>query len=146
VPVSDLTSIEDKKMNMISKIFSISAISVAFIASPVVQADDLQTLKNMERERSSLIETLLDLNMTPADRSSIIDNKVRRLVDLERMVLRDGRLDGNTHFLVRRAFADYDMTFLAHTSVENDQAVVGHWLNQVGLSNAAIFSAGKGIR
>jgi hypothetical protein len=111
-----------------------------------VQADELQTLKNLERERSSLIGIFLDSTLSTEQRNQKISAKTRRLVDLERMVLRDGRLDGNTDILVRRAFKDYDMTFLAHASVEQQKYVSGHWFDLVGLSNSAILNAKRGIR
>jgi serine phosphatase RsbU (regulator of sigma subunit) len=110
------------------------------------QADALQTLKNLERERSSLIALLLDNSLKAEQRNQKIASKTRRLVDLERMVLRDSRLEGNTHTLVRRAFNDYDRTFLAHASVEQNKHVSGHWFDLVGLSNAAILNAQRGIR
>ena len=110
------------------------------------QADDLQTLKNLERERSSLISLLLDTKLSADQRNLKLASKTRRLVDLERMVLRDSRLEGNTHTLVRRAFKDYDMTFLAHASVEQKKYVSGHWFDLVGLSTASILNAKKGIR
>lgn len=110
------------------------------------QADDLQTLKNLERERSSLIGLLLDNKLSADQRNQKIAAKARRLVDLERIVLRDSRLEGHTHTLVRRAFKDYDMTFLAHASVEQKKYVTGHWFDQIGLSNAAILNAQRGIR
>jgi len=121
------------------------ALFVLVLHTPVY-ADDLQTLKNLERERSSLIALLLDSSMSAEQRNLKISSKTRRLVDLERMVLRDSRLEGNTHTLVRRAFKDYDMTFLAHASVEQNKYVTGHWFDLVGLSNAAILKAKRGIR
>lgn len=111
-----------------------------------VQADELQTLKNLERERSSLIALLLDNKLTADQRNLKISSKTRRLVDLERIVMRDSRLEGNTHTLVRRAFKDYDMTFLAHASVEQKKYVSGHWFDLVGLSTASILNSKKGIR
>jgi len=112
----------------------------------MVMADDLQTLKNLERERTGFIEAVLDTTLTAEQRNKKIEAKTRRLVDLERMALRDRRLEGKTDPMVRRAFKNYDMTFLAHASVEQDQHIAGHWYDQVGLSNEAILNARKGIR
>lgn len=117
----------------------VSQISSAF-------ADDLQTLKNLERERSSLIQVFLDRSLSAEQRNKKILAKTRRLVDLERIALRDSRLEGHTDALVRRAFKDYERTFLAHASVEQRQHVAGHWFDQIGLSNSAILNARKGIR
>ena len=57
----------------------------------------------MERERALLIETLLDGEITPAERQVRIEAAQRRLLDLERMVLRDDKLVGRNTPQVRRA-------------------------------------------
>mgnify|MGYP000556522175 CR=1 FL=1 len=132
-----------KTMNQLISLFILGAVLLISIQA---QADDLQTLKNLERERSNLITTLLDENLEPEQRHKHVESKVRRLVDLERIVMRDTRLEGNTHFLVRRAYKDYDLTFLTHASVEKKQAVVGLWVNQIGLSDTDILTSTRGIR
>ena len=121
-------------------------IITTMLSSISTQADDLQSLKNLERERSNMIEILLDENLEAEQRQARIESKVRRLVDLERMVMRDSRLEGNTHLLVQRTFKNYDLSFLAHASVESKQAVVGLWMNEIGLSDAAILASYIGVR
>jgi len=133
-------------MKTLKNIIGTSILGAILLGNITAQADDLQTLKNLERERSNMIETLLDSKLAVDQRRTRIENKVRRLVDLERMVMRDSRLEGNTHNLVVRAFKNYDLTFLAHASVENDQEVVGHWMHEIGLSNEAILASNRGIR
>lgn len=133
-----------KRFTYKSGIFFLAFFALLQVSS--ARADDLQTLKNLERERSSLIGIFLDSALSTEQRNQKISVKTRRLVDLERMVLRDGRLEGNTDILVRRAFKHYDMTFLAHASVEQQKYVSGHWFDLVGLSNASILNARKGIR
>ncbi len=118
-----------------------TTLTVTAMFASHVQADELQTLRNLERERAILIETMLDADLNSEKRQAQIEHSVRRLVDLERMVLRDSRLEGNTDTLVRRAFNNYDLTFLAHASMESKQSIVGHWFDQVGLSNNDILSS-----
>jgi len=132
--------------NLIRKVSTMLVTTVLVSHGTMVMADDLQTLKNLERERTGFIEAVLDTTLTAEQRNKKIESKTRRLVDLERMALRDRRLEGKTDPMVRRAFKSYDMTFLAHASVEQDQHIAGHWYDQIGLSNEAILNARKGIR
>jgi len=99
------------------------------------------TLENMERERAILIETLLAPNMTAEERQAKIASYQRRLVDLERMTLRDKSLEGETRAPVRKAFDNYDLTFLVHASTEKNATIVDHWLEQVGVSTHTLMSA-----
>ena len=120
--------------------------TVMTITSADVTADELQTLRNLERERAQVIDTLLDPDLVSEQRRARIDGKTRRLVDLERMVIRDPKLEGHTHNMVKRAFADFDLTFLAHASVEQNAPIAGHWFAKVGLGNKALMRAQRGIR
>lgn len=110
------------------------------------QADALQSLKNMERERAEMIQAFLDTDVTPIQRQQAIAASERHLVDLERMVLRDDELLGNTSRLVRLTFKNYDLSFLVHAAAEARHASIEHWLAEVGLSNQAILEATVGPR
>jgi hypothetical protein len=104
------------------------------------------TLENLERERAIVIETLLAPNMTAVDRQAKIESYKRRLVDLERMTLRDKKIEGETRPAVRKAFENYDLTFLVHASTEKNATLVDHWLEQVGVSTHTLMSARMGRR
>ena len=104
------------------------------------------TVENLERERAHLIETFLNPTASPAERQGKIETTTRRLVDLERMVLRDDSLKGRNTPAVRKAFANYDLTFLVHASLENNHALLDHWLETVGLSTETVMAARKGRR
>lgn len=110
------------------------------------KAENIQTVKNMERERADVINTLLDQSLSAEDRNRKINMKLRRLVDLERMVLRDSNLEGNTDVKVRRVFQNYDLSFLAHGSIEQNKTVAHHWLDQVGLDQDTILNGVPGAR
>lgn len=104
------------------------------------------TLDNLERERALLIEAMLDPALAPADRQARVESEQRRLVDLERMVLRDESLKGRNTPTVRKAFANYDLTFLVHASLEKKVSLVDNWLDQVGVSTNTLMAARKGRR
>lgn len=111
-----------------------------------VQADDLRSLENLERERARLIATALDPQMNNVKRQQQLQLQSRTMVDLERMVLRDDRLIGVKAPTVVRAFKHYDLTFLSHASVEAKQHIVDFWLQQQGLTTERVRSAAVGFR
>lgn len=104
------------------------------------------TLENMERERAILLETILSGDMDPNERESRIQVARTRLVDLERMVLRDKKLIGRNTPAVRAAFDNYDLTFLVHASTEKGRSIADHWLGEVGVSTTALMNARMGRR
>ena len=124
------------------KIAAVAAAGLA-MATGFAHAD---TLDNLERERALLVEAMLDPALSPSDRQARIENEQRRLVDLERMVLRDDQLKGKNTPTVRKAFANYDLTFLVHASMEKKVTLVDNWLDQVGISTNTLMAARKGRR
>lgn len=126
----------------ISSIIAVAAAGLTFGAG-IAKAD---TLDNLERERALLIEAFLDPGLAPADRQARVEAEQRRLVDLERMVLRDDSLKGRNTPTVRKAFSNYDLTFIVHASLEKKVALVDTWLDQVGISTGSLMAARKGRR
>ncbi|MDH3594817.1 MAG: hypothetical protein OEM93_08220 [Rhodospirillales bacterium] len=104
------------------------------------------TVENLERERAIAIEALLSPNMDPAERQSSTEIARTRLVDLERMVLRDDGLRGRNTPAVRSAFENYDLSFLVHASIEKNRSLIDHWLEQVGVTTNSLMSARIGRR
>ena len=99
------------------------------------------TVENLERERAILIDTMLDADVTPAEREAKIETSRNRLVDLERMVLRDDSLVGVNTPTVKRAFSNYDLTFLIHAATEKEMSVIDNWLEQMGITTQSLMSA-----
>ena len=120
-----------------------TAIAIVAATASVAAAGPLE---NLERERAILVDTLLDPELAPGDRQAKVEIAKARLVDLERIVLRDDGLVGRNTPTVRRAFANYDLTFLVHASLENNTAVIDTWLGEVGVSTAALMTARQGRR
>ena len=120
-------------------------ITVAIFAAAIGGAA-AGTLENMERERAILLETILSGDMNAAERESRIQVAKTRLVDLERMVLRDKKLIGRNTPAVRAAFDNYDLTFLVHASTEKSRSIADHWLGEVGVSTTALMNARMGRR
>ena len=117
------------------------AAAAALLASVAATAH-AGTLENLERERAMLLESLL----TPEERHEKVALSSHRLVDLERMVLRDKSLVGKNRPVVRKAFENYDLTFLVHASTEKNLSLVDLWLEQVGVSTHSLMNARIGRR
>jgi len=125
-----------------SLIFTLAGLAVTLAAGAATAG----TLENMERERALMIEAMLDPSLGPAERQTRFETSQRRLVDLERMVLRDDSLKGRNTPAVRRAYANYDLTFLVHAGLEKKMAPSDLWLEQVGVSTQSLMAAKKGFR
>jgi len=99
------------------------------------------SIENLERERTILIESMLTPEMTAEDRQAKMGIAMHRLLDLERIALRDKSLVGRNTPAIKRAFANYDLTFLIHASVEKKRSLADHWLEQVGITQQDVLSA-----
>ena len=104
------------------------------------------TLENLERERAIVLDAYLDQALKPVERQSKMQISRTRLIDLERMVLRDKSLAGKNTPRVRKAFDNYDLTFLVHASTEANRGVLDHWLEQVGVSTHSLMNTRLGRR
>ncbi|MFC3121582.1 hypothetical protein [Agaribacter flavus] len=109
-------------------------------------ADKLLSLKNLERQRAHLIQDMLSTRHAPEAKQKRLIQGQRQLIDMERMVIRDERLSQQNEQLVRRAFSDFEMTFLVHASAEKNKQPMQHWLDSVGFSSQAILTAQPGFR
>jgi hypothetical protein len=116
-----------------------TALALATLVSMASQAN-AGSIENLERERTILVENLLNTNMSAEERQAKMTISKRRLIDLERIALRDKSLVGRNTPAIKRAFANYDLTFLVHASVEKNRGLADHWLEQVGLSQQSVLS------
>ncbi len=117
---------------------TVAALAIAVGAAGAAQAGSIE---NLERERAITIETLLSPEMAPAERHAKIAVSKGRLVDLERIVLRDTSLAGRATPAVKKAFDSYDLTFLVHAATEKNLTVMDHWLEQLDLTAQSLTIA-----
>ena len=123
---------------------TLSIIATSMIASlNVAQAD---TLENMERQRAVMLEALLSPTVSFEQRVDKVEAAKIRLIDLERLVIRDDTLVQKNTPTVRQAFSNYDLTFLVHASAESSRSVVDHWLNELGINTDVVLNLKKGRR
>ena len=116
------------------------ATAAAFLCTAMAAgAAQAGSVENMERERAIMLQTMLDPNMTQEERHAKSTLSQKRLIDLERIVLRDKSLVGRNTPLVKRVFADYDTSFLVHAAAEKNLSVTDHWFEQLGLSAKSLM-------
>ena len=128
------------------KKYAATAALVALSFTITIQASHAGTLANLERERALLIETILSGDIKNDVRQQKVEIANARLIDLERMVLRDENLNGISTRSVHAAFKNYDLTFLIHASTEKNRSVADHWLGEIGLTTSALMNARMGRR
>ncbi len=131
-----------KSLKQILSPFVIATLLVLGISHGVTAG----TLENMERERAILLETMLSGDLDVAERQTRMNIARTRLVDLERMVLRDKSLINRNTPVVRAAFENYDLSFLVHASVEKNRGLADHWLSEIGISTQTLMNARMGRR
>ncbi len=119
---------------------------VATALLSTVNAANAGSLENLERERAMMMQALLSADLSAKDRQKKVALSRNRLIDLERMVMRDKKLVGRNTPAVRAAFESYDLTFLVHASMERERALLDHWLAQVGVSTQSLMNAEVGRR
>jgi hypothetical protein len=104
------------------------------------------SLENLERERALLVETLISGDLSDQERQKKVTLSRARLIDLERMVLRDKSLTRKNTPAIRAAFDNYDLTFLVHASVEKNRMLADHWLQEIGVSTQSLMNTRMGRR
>ena len=122
------------------------AAALFLLCSASISVAENRTLLNLERERSSLVDIITDEQLGPNEREQKIIISQRRLMDMERMVIRDDRLLGSKDPMVKKAFDHYDTTFLVHASAEANLHIVDFWLQQLQLDSKGVLSSKRGRR
>jgi hypothetical protein len=115
-------------------------------SSQLVNANELFTLKNLERERATLISDFLSSKLDSQQKQLRLQQRQRQLADMERMVLRDERLLSVKSTMVDNAFKQYDKTFLVHAGAEHKMSAMDQWLKNVNVTNESVLNARAGYR
>lgn len=124
-----------------------TCIALLCLCSPqLVNANELFTLKNLERERATLISEFLSTSLDSQEKQKRLQHRQRQLADMERMVLRDERLLSAKSSMVDNAFKEYDKTFLVHAGAEQQISAMNKWLKNVNVTNKSVLNARAGYR
>lgn len=104
------------------------------------------SLQNLERERAALVQDILNPELDVQTRINQLKKRQRHLTDMERMVMRDERLLHSNADFVKRAFDNYETTFLVHAGAEQKRSASEQWLASIKISNADIMNTQVGYR
>ena len=120
--------------------------TIVSLVSPQLLANSLFSLENLERERAAMLSAQFDSSLDLSQRQQKVQGIYRRLVDMERMVLRDDRITADNSSLAQNAFAKYELTFLVHSSAEKSLPPLSHWMSELQLTSDNILAAKTGHR
>ena len=121
-----------------TKILIKSTILLTLIISPY--AANANTIDNLERERAKALNLILDKSVSIGDRKSKLEKSKMRLLDLERMTINSKNINKNPSYQTIKAFEEFDLTFLVHSSLEKGKSLSLTWLEKIGLTTENLMS------
>jgi hypothetical protein len=110
------------------------------------KSNSLFTLENLERQRAVLLNNLTIKKLNSYERENKTKQLINRLVDLERMVLRDDRIAQSNSVMAKKAFQSYELTFLVHAASESKKSPMAHWLHSLKITDESIAKSKSGAR
>ena len=124
-----LTNLKGNKM---SKFNIVISIMLSFIIINHAKANPVDAL---ERERSKLLQHVLNKNISIGDRKKNIDKSKMKLLDLERITINNKNISKNPSYQTIKAFENFDLTFLIHASLEKEKSLSILWFETLGLTS-----------
>ena len=110
---------------------------LSFIICSQANANSIDTL---ERERAKTLNLILDKSISIGERKKRLEISKMRLLDLERMAINDKNINKNPNHRTIKAFENFDLTFLVHSSLEKDKPISLIWLEKIGLTTENLMS------
>ena len=112
-------------------------ILLSIIICSQANANSIDTL---ERERAKTLNLILDKSISIGERKKRLEISKMRLLDLERMTINDKDINKNPNHRTIKAFENFDLTFLVHSSLEKDKPISLIWLEKIGLTTENLMS------
>ena len=88
----------------------------------------------LERERANTINLILDKTISITERNNKLEKIKLKLLDMERMIINNKNINKNPSYQTVKAFENFELTFLAHSSIERDKSIAITWLEKIGLT------------
>ena len=98
------------------------------------------SIDTLERERAKTLNLILDKSISIGERKKRLEISKMRLLDLERMTINDKNINKNPNHRTIKAFENFDLTFLVHSSLEKDKPISIMWLEKIGLTTENLMS------
>ena len=92
------------------------------------------SIDSLERERAKTLNLVLDKSISIGERKKRLEISKMRLLDLERMTINDKNINKNPNYRTIKAFENFDLTFLVHSSLEKNKPISLIWLEKIGLT------------
>ena len=112
-------------------------ILLSIIICSQAKANSIDTL---ERERAKTLNLILDKSISIGERKKRLEISKMRLLDLERMTINDKNINKNPNHRTIKAFENFDLTFLVHSSLEKDKPISLIWFEKIGLTTENLMS------
>ena len=129
-----------------NKILIAASLIFSAITGVQAKANPLFTLENLERERAVFLNNLTTTKLNAHQREQQANHIIKRLIDMERMVLRDDRIAMSNSIMAKNAFEHYELTFLVHAGSESKKAPMAHWLHALNITDESIHKSKSGAR
>mgnify|MGYP001156974949 FL=1 len=110
---------------------------LSFIICSQANANSIDTL---ERERAKTLNLILDKSISIGERKKRLEISKMRLLDLERMTINDKNINKNPNHRTIKAFENFDLTFLVHSSLEKEKPISVIWLEKIGFTTENLMS------
>ncbi|MDX2366849.1 MAG: hypothetical protein QNK36_00300 [Colwellia sp.] len=133
-------------MKNLSKTLAAITVIISMTSNVNAKTNSLFTLENLERQRAALLENLTTKQVSFYQREQETKHLIKRLVDLERMVLRDDRIAASNSIMAKKAFQSYELTFLVHAGSESKKSPMAHWLYSLKITDESIANSSAGAR
>ena len=98
------------------------------------------SIDTLERERAKVLNLVLDKNISIGDRKKNLQKSKMRLLDIERMTINSKDINKNPNYQTIKAFENFDLTFLVHTSLEKGKSLSITWLEEIGLTTENLMN------
>lgn len=133
-------------MRSLMKFLTLATFFICMASNVNAKPNSLFTLENLERQRASLLNNLTTTKLNAFQREQQTKQLIKRLVDLERMVLRDDRIANSNSIMAKKAFQHYELTFLVHAGSESKKSPMAHWLYSLKITDESIANSSSGAR
>ncbi len=108
--------------------------SIVVLITALSSSAYANSIDALERERAHTVNLILDKTISIAERKSRLEKSKMKLLDLERMIINNKNINKNPSYQTIKAFENFELTFLVHSSVEKGKPLAITWFEKIGLT------------
>ena len=114
--------------------------SAVFFIVSISTAANANSIDALERERANTINLILDKTISITERNNKLEKIKMKLLDMERMIINNKNINKNPSYQTIKAFENFELTFLGHSSIERDKSISITWLEKIGLTTENLIN------